>query len=418
MLIKRSLFPEIINQLTSPEIAIIVGPRQVGKTTLLLQVKEYLDQKGEKTLFLNYDLDADRPFFGSQNDLINKIKLNFGEKRGFVFLDEIQRKENAGLFLKGLYDLRTPYKFIVTGSGSLELKEKIHESLAGRKRLFNLDPVSFWEFLNFRTDYQYEGREREFLQVEKMQSENILSEYLMFGGYPKVILASSLVEKQAAISDIFQSFLEKDIAILLRVEKTEDLSKLIHLVAFQQGQLINFSELSRSVGISQPTVKQFLWYLEKTFIFQRVFPFSRKRKEIVKSPTIYFKDLGLSNFLKNQFGAPLNQVNTAGLTFQNLIFQLLEMERIPNQSFLNYWRSKDKAEVDFILDRGDKPLPIEVKFAKLSKPEIPLGLVSFIKKYQPPLALLLNLNFEAQKTLGQTKVLFLPFYELGEMLRQ
>lgn len=124
----------------------VVGARQVGKTTLLLYVRDQLQAQGKKTLFLNLDFESDYFYLESQERLLQKIKLEFGNDGGFVFLDEIQRKENAGLFLKSLYDMDVPYKFIVSGSGSMELEEKIHESLAGRKRLFELSTISLWEF--------------------------------------------------------------------------------------------------------------------------------------------------------------------------------------------------------------------------------------------------------------------------------
>ena len=125
-MISRKLGNELVDHLEKKEISLIVGPRQAGKTTLMLWLQEQLRTKGEQTLFLNLDVEQHKPYFESQQSLISKIKLELGEQNGVVFIDEIQRKENAGLFLKGLYDLRLFYKFIVSGSGSLELKEKIH----------------------------------------------------------------------------------------------------------------------------------------------------------------------------------------------------------------------------------------------------------------------------------------------------
>ncbi|MBW2662531.1 MAG: AAA family ATPase, partial [Deltaproteobacteria bacterium] len=131
-MIERKLFSALVKHLPKKEFSIITGPRQSGKTTLMEMLQERLVQKGEKTLYLNLDIEWDRPHFESQQALINKVELELGKKKGFVFIDEIQRKENAGLFLKGLYDLKLPYKFIISGSGSLELKKQIHESLIGR----------------------------------------------------------------------------------------------------------------------------------------------------------------------------------------------------------------------------------------------------------------------------------------------
>src|SRR3989344_8832417 len=146
MRIKRRLFEDLKSHLTSKEISIIVGPRQAGKTTLMKELLGQVGQTGGKTIFLNLDYEADKAYVETQDTLINKLRLEFGGDFGYVFIDEIQRKKNAGLFLKGIYDLDLPYKLIVSGSGSLELKESIHESLAGRKRIFALPTVDFFEF--------------------------------------------------------------------------------------------------------------------------------------------------------------------------------------------------------------------------------------------------------------------------------
>ena len=174
MKIKRNLLKQLKDHLVKKEISLIVGPRQAGKTTLMLFLKDYLEKRGEKTVFLNLDIERERQFFNSQEDLINKIKLEVGKSKAYVFIDEIQRKENAGLFLKGIYDMGLPYKFIVSGSGSLELKEKIHESLAGRKRVFELNTISFDEFVNFKTGYRYEESLADFFNVEKIKAANFL----------------------------------------------------------------------------------------------------------------------------------------------------------------------------------------------------------------------------------------------------
>jgi len=199
VIIKRHLFKELVQHLFKKEISLIIGPRQAGKTTLMLLLEKELQKEGERTLFLNLDSEQDQQFFSSQQMLIRKIKLEIGIKKGYVFIDEIQRKENAGLFLKGIYDMSLPYKFIVSGSGSLELKEKIHESLVGRKRIFELAPVSFEEFVNFKTDYRYQGKIKDYFEIEKEATENFLKEYLNFGGYPRVVLEEEKDEKRKII---------------------------------------------------------------------------------------------------------------------------------------------------------------------------------------------------------------------------
>lgn len=390
----------------------IVGPRQAGKTTLMLLLKEKLDKKGEKTLFLSLDIESQKHFFESQNALLKKIELEFGKNRGYVFIDEIQRKENAGLFLKGIYDLNMPYKFIVSGSGSMELKEKIHESLMGRKRVFELTPISFKEFVNHRTGYRYADKLGSFFDVEKDKTEDLLFEYLNFGGYPRIILAQTLEEKKRIMDEILRSYLEKDISYLLKIERIDAFGSLIKLLANQMGGLINYSELSSTLGIALPTVKNYFWYAEKTFVIQRLTPFFRNvRKEITRSPVVYFYDLGLRNYVLGNFGS-IDRTSEPGFLFENLIFNILKERFYLSGGSLHFWRTKDGAEVDFVVNFGKEALPIEAKFRELKRPEVPKSMKSFIEKYQPKEAWIVNPNFKARVQLGDTKVEFMPFYEL------
>lgn len=412
VLIKRDLLKELKDHLPRREMSLIIGPRQVGKTTLMLLLKDYLEDKGEKTTFLSLDFERDKQFFSSQIALIKKLELELGKEEGYVFIDEIQRKENAGVFLKGLYDLNLPYKFIVSGSGSLELKEKIHESLVGRKRFFELNPVSFEEFVNFKTGYRYEKKLNEFFEVEQEKTESLLLEYLNFGGYPRVILEETLEEKRKNIDEILHSYLEKDISYLLRVERVDAFSSLIKILASQIGQLVNYSEICLTAGISMQTLKNYLWYAEKTFIVQRLTPYFRNpRKEIIKSPVVYFYDLGLRNYALGLFGN-LSMLPELGLVFENLVFNILRDKLRFSGASLHFWRTKDKAEVDFVVNFGKSILPIEVKYKSFIKPKISRSLRSFIKRYSPKRAMVINRNFKEKLMVGQTEVIFLPFWEL------
>jgi len=408
-MIKRKLFDELVKHLSKKEISFIVGPRQAGKTTLMLMLKDYLEKRDERVLFLNLDIEQDKEYFTSQRKLINKVELELGKQGGHVFIDEIQRKEDAGLFLKGIYDMGLPYKFVVSGSGSVELKEKVHESLVGRKRVFELSTLSFMEFVHFRTGYQYEDRITDFFSVEGEKVEDLVNEYLGFGGYPRVVLESELAEKQKLINEIYQSYIERDIAYLLKVHKTEAFSNLVKILAAQSGKIVNFSELSSTLGIASPTLKEYVWYLEKTFIVQRVSPFFRNiRKEITKAPTFYFYDLGLRNFALGQFGSHFDK----GFVFQNFIFRLLKEEVEGSAAKIGFWRTKDKAEVDFVVDFGAFQLPIEVKY-RLSKPGMTRALRGFIERYEPKKAIIVNMSLDATINLGSTKVRMMPFYRLS-----
>jgi len=411
-MIKRNLFEDLKNHCAQKEISLLVGPRQAGKTTLMLMLRDYLVAQGSNTLFLSLDFDSDLPFFTSQRHLVNKIQLEIGKNKGYVFIDEIQRRDDAGLFLKGLYDLNLPYKFIVSGSGSIELKEKIHESLVGRKRIFELNTVSFKEFVNYKTGYRYEDSLGLFFELEKESTRQFLIEYLNFGGYPRLLLAEEQKEKIRIIDEIYRSYLERDISYLLRVEKTEAFSNLIKVLAAQIGRLVNYSELSSTLGIALQTIKKYLWYAEKTFIMQRITPFFRNtRKEITKSPVAYFYDVGLRNYALGLYGNLITPSET-GFVFQNFIFNLMKEKVLFSPAEIHFWRTKDKAEVDFVITLGQRMLPVEVKFKKLKKPEIGRSLRSFISRYQPEMAWVINTELKKKIKLEKTEISFLPFWDI------
>ncbi len=412
-MIKRKMFKELVDHLPKKEMSLIIGPRQAGKTTLMEMLKAHLDKRGERTLFLNLDIEWDRPHFESQAALLKKIELELGQQQhGYVFIDEIQRKEDASLFLKGLFDLKLPYKFILSGSGSLELKQKIHESLVGRKRLFELSTITFEEFVNHRTDYRYEQKLADFLAIEKDRTQQLLSEYMHFGGYPRIVMAAEQRQKRQLIDEILRSVLEKDIAYLLKLDKPEVFSALIKILAGQVGQLVNYSEMASTLNVSFATVKKYLWYAQKIFLVELITPYARNiRKEISKSPVPYFWDLGFRNYSLGLF-EHLESPVEKGFVFENLVFLLLKEKIRFTAARLNYWRTKDKAEVDFVIEAGKKRMPVEVKYKALKGDKVPVSLRSFIDRYNPEHAYIVNLDLSKTLRINKTTLVFLPFYEL------
>ena len=410
--IQRQVFNKLKDHLQEKEMTLLIGPRQAGKTTLMEKLKDYLDGQDKKTIYFNLDFEEQKTYFRRQIDLINYLDLQFGKKEAYVFIDEAQRLPNAGLFLKGLYDRNLPYKYLVSGSGSLELKEKIHESLAGRKRIFEISPITFFEFLNFKTNYQFEKKLEKFFLFDKVLPQSIFEEYLKFGGYPKVVLNEQLADKKAVIREIYQSYLEKDIQTLINLDKKEAFIKLTGIVSSQAGQLVNYAELSRSVGIDFETVKKYLWYLEKTFIIEKVSPFyTNVRKELSKMPVYYFTDLGLRHFVLNQW-TDLPGKTQNGFLFQNFIFLLLKQSKQFAGRKINFWRTKDNAEVDFIITSGVERIPVEVKETELKDIAVSRSFKNFILKYQPKKAYLINKTLNKEIKLHHTKVTAIPYWRL------
>lgn len=412
MMIKRHLFEVLKAHLDKKEISLIVGPRQAGKTTLMMLLNEHVLSLGKRTVSFNLDIESDQQFFESQENLLRKITLELGAGGGIVFIDEVQRKENAGLFLKGLYDMNLPYKFIVSGSGSLELKEKIHESLAGRKRIFELGTLDFIEFTNHKTDYRYERNLPEFFALEPQKAQNLLDEYLVFGGYPRVVLEETVNEKRKIMAELYQSYLERDIAHLLGVQKTERFTALVRLMAAQVGQLANIAEISSTLNINAATVNNYLWYLEKTFLLHKVTPYFKNiRKELTKTPVFYFQDLGMRNYALGSFGTPPSPAE-GGFLFQNFVHNLLRKKVENSSNQVHHWRTTDKAEVDFVLDKNTEVVPIEVKYRTLPSPAATRSFQNFVSAYHPSRGYVIHMGEAMHVSINSAIILFLNWWQL------
>lgn len=412
-MIKRLILPELEKHLQSDQMTILIGPRQVGKTFLMTALRQKLTKQGKPTIWLNLDNEADFKKVNSQAELLAYINLTAGSKKTYIFIDEIQRKENAGLFLKGIFDMKIRHKFIISGSGSLELKAKIPESMAGRKRLFTIDPINFKEFINYKTHYQYESRLNDYIAIEKDAVNQLLSEYSVFGGYPRVILAPSAREKNIQMQEIYRSYVDRDIRDLLHLEKTDTLTNLLKILASQIGSLTNITELSSTISLDQKTIKKYLLYLEQTFIISKVTPFYRNiRKEITKAPLYYFTDLGLRNWLLGLFGLIDIPRLLQGHIFENVIFNLLKTQTYLTPGQIHFWRTKDQAEVDFILNAPLSPTPVEVKYQKLTHPAMSRSYQNFLSAYKPVNGYIIHLGNEMTMKKNLTRIHFLPFWKI------
>ena len=417
-MINRNILNGLLEHLLEPEITLITGPRQVGKTTLMQLMVEKLAHDGEPSLFLHLDSESDSQVMASQASLIERIKTVSDDRRVYVFIDEIQLKENAGLFMKGLYDMHLPVKFILSGSGSLELRASIQESMAGRKRVFEVMPVSFFEFADFRSNYVHSGRLDSFLMNDFPGALSLLNEYLNFGGYPRVIIAPTLHEKMDVINEIYQSYMTRDIQLLLKGHGPEIYSRMICLLAAQTGGMINLSTLSNETQAALPTIQKYLWYAERTWFLKMLPPLhGNKIKEITKSPVVYFVDHGMRNFAIRMFGNIHNH-RDHGFVFQNLVCTML-LDTLQRHIYdLHFWRTINKAEVDFVIERYENPLPVEVKYTSMKKPEISRSLRSFIDHYHPTDAWVINLSYSGKMAVNQTTVHFIPFFRIQPYLEE
>lgn len=422
-LIKRDLFKQIIGHLKEKEMTVIIGPRQAGKTTLLKQVQNYLIDKlkvnPSAVFYFNLDLARDMALFSDQKNIINFIQSRKRNKETmYLFIDEAQRINNAGIFLKGIYDMGLSVKFFLTGSSSLEIKSKIQEPLTGRKKIFYLMPLNFAEYANYKNPdiFKIIQKEKIISDYDYNEYEKLADDFVVFGGYPRVALESNVDKKIELIEELYNSYLEKDIINFMRVKNPVSFSKLVSLLAAQAGTLLNVNQLAMNTAVEVKTLNNYLNILENTFVIKLIKPFfTNAKKELVKMPKIYFIDTGLRNFSLSRFSS-LAERTDKGEVFENAVAGEL-IKTIKPPCSLHYWRSLQKAEMDFAVRKGNgEIIPLEVKAQKMSKIIISRSYRSFLSKYNPNRAILVNYSLRQKQKIGKTSLTALTIADVGKAI--
>jgi len=372
MYIKRKLEDKILKYLNSPEIIAVVGPRQCGKTTLLKKVFEDFGSSRlnsptgpKQAVFATFEDKNVLSMF--ENNLKDFTEMYVKNKK-YLFIDEFQYAKKGGEKLKYIFDLHK-IKIFISGSSSVDLTVNTLKYLVGRIFVFNLHPLDFEEFLSYK-DAAYRELFKKFnenfkslkeTEIGKELHDNFLryyEEYVIFGGYPRVVLSESPEEKKEVLKNIYNTYFLREVRDILGLIDDYKLEKLIKGLALQVGNLIEYKELSRFSEYNYPALKKYLNFLEKTFICGLIKPYFRnKRIEIVKNPKVYFFDTGLRNAVVNDF-RKLSDRGDGGCLLENALFQQL----VRNNYFCNYWRDKKGREIDFILKpEGQEELAVEVK---------------------------------------------------------
>ena len=355
--------------LETQEILIFVGPRQAGKTTILHQLEKEI--KDKPYFFLNLE---DKEIVGllnlSPKNIFQILPLDL-KKKTFIFVDEIQYLKDPTNFLKYLYDqYQEKLKLIVSGSSSFYIDRRFKDSLVGRKKIFYVYPASLKEFFRFR-GYQFDKPYSKLTLVEKDQYKKLFFEYLVYGGYPRVILAS-YEEKKEVLRDLVYSYIKKDI-YEGGVRQEDVFYRLLKILASQIGNLVNSQDLALTLGVSKTAIDNYLYLMQKSFHLCLIRPFFKNiRKELTKMPKVYFYDLGLRNFLVNNFEPFLMRVDQGAL-LENYFFRLFLEEKYPDE--IKFWRTTEGQEIDFIIDDNAYEIKINKKIFKPSKYKL------FQKKY-------------------------------------
>jgi predicted AAA+ superfamily ATPase len=375
-MVRRKKHIDIWNHIPKKEFTILIGARQIGKSTLLKQLFADLGQKGEIVYFLNLDRKDILDDLNENPENLFAICPLKEDKKIIVFIDEIQYLNDATSFLKFLFDEYSDrLKIVATGSSAFYIDKQFNDSLVGRKRIFQMGTLDFEEFLLFksREDLVLELNQLRSRKKTKSIQENLLwnymDEFMNYGGYPAVVLENNIEEKIEMLKEIRDSYIKRDV-LESGVSDQGKFYRMLLLLASQSGNLLNVNEISNTLKITNATVENYLYVLQKCFHITLVRPFYNNiRKELTKMPKVYINDLGLRNVLINYF-SPLEQRADKGAVLENLAFRVLS-ERY-DQDQIKYWRTADGNEVDFVVETSYlRGFAVEVKFneqdAKLNK---------------------------------------------------
>ena len=391
-MIVRKFLSKIVNELKSREVVFLLGTRQVGKTTLSKLIAKA--SNFEYIYFFDFEDKEYRELFNEVSvkklEQIFKLEQIDIHQKNLIIFDEIQLLTDPSNMLKLIHDHFENLKIIATGSSSLQIKEKFSDSLAGRKRVYKIEPLDFDEFLLFKKEekllrlrkmFQEEDNKLSLTSIIQSQSQRFLElfeEYLIYGGYPEVVLTNGRDEKIEKLNSIASSYIQKDIKDLANIENIDGYNKLIQYLSINIGNMINFSTISIAIGLSMPTVKKYINLLQETFIIDKLPPFFKnKNKEISKNGKIFFADIGVRNLQIKNFNS-LSYRTDVGELYENYVFNALKSSDILSQLYM--YRTQSKTEIDFIEIKELVASLYEVKSG--SNRKIPKAIVEFEKRYE------------------------------------
>lgn len=334
---------------------VVVGARQVGKTTLLNKIL-----KDKDYLFLDADDPTTRNLL--QSPTTEQIRTIIGDYK-YIFLDEAQRIPGIGLTLKIITDQFKRVQLLVSGSSSFDLGNELNEPLTGRKWEYELFPIS-WE--------EYENK------IGFIKSEQQIENRLLFGLYPEVI--NNQGNERETLKNLVNSYLYRDILAFSDIRKPEVLEKLLQALALQIGSEVNYNELSQLIGINKITVQKYIEILEKGYIVFRLNSFSRNiRNEIKQNRKIYFYDNGIRNMIIGNFN-PLDLRVDKGTLWENFLVSERRKQNLYKDTFakMYFWRTKQQQEIDFVEENNGHIKGYEFKW-KNKKIKFPQN---FIETYK------------------------------------
>ncbi len=369
-------------------IVALVGARQAGKTTFLKEQAKRLNSS-----YLLFDDPDIRNLF---EDDVKKFEVQYVDGQEISILDEVQYCEGAGQKLKYLADKGK--KMWITASSEVILGTEVLLYLVGRVSIVRLYPFSIREFLESK------GQKA----PAKQALDRNIWEHITYGGYPKAVSAEDIELKTTILRDLYDTMVLKDIARTFSIEDIRSLEEFTKYLAVNIGGLVSYERVSNDIKISFQTIKKYLTAMEKSYLIIRVPPFyTNKTKEITKQPKIYFLDTGLRNTITKTF-----DTEPGGKLFENYVLsELVKIGFSPK-----HWRTKSKAEVDFVIEKDNEIIPIEVKLSA-NPDKVETSMHSFITTYKPKRAFVVTYKGAGGiKQVDNCKVEFVNILSLRKLL--
>lgn len=446
-IIERDIQGKAIRYLQDKEILVLLGLRQTGKSTMAFQLIDYLLKEGnspDRIFYFSFDdLSLRRELSASYTSFMNIVEHYLGEeietmsKPIYLFIDEVQKLSGFVEYVKTLYDLKYPIKWILTGSASLELKAQVKESLAGRVLSLTVSPFSERETFSlsgfqppdkkglWRLFLTGGGPDRKrLMKIEaellpyKTRIQRIFEDSLVFGSLPEVILAPDAEKKRDLLKNYRETYLDRDIRSLVKEDKLWVYQRVMELLAGRIGGLLNYSNIATELEVTVDTVKRYCLLLERTFILRNLSTYSRNvRNEILKTPKVYFTDLGIRNSLLNLTSLPMiEKLGQMGMVLENMMLERMDTaikQLEAGEIRLHYWRTRTKEEVDIVVQTPEHLLPVEIKSDRRVQAKHLKGLRSFLEKEKEQFGLLVG-RYDKADILeeGKKRIYLMPYWML------
>lgn len=394
LIIRKSYHDKIENAFRFTPIVVLIGSRQVGKTSIM---KCYAPEHG--MIFMNGQDNETALLFEKSSLIEQYLRIHLNEEmNGLLLIDEFQYIHGISTILKLITDKYENLKILCSGSSSLDILQKMEESLAGRVRVIEVQSLSFSEFLLFKNPTLHQLQQSiSFSNSNALTAplDKLLSEYLIYGGFPRVVLANAPADKIELLNDIYQTYLMRDVRMFIANEHFVGFNKLIRLLSMQIGNLVNINELSKESKLSYRKCEEYVYLLQQMYIIRLIEPFhSNKRRSISKMTKVFFYDLGLRNIIYNSFNEPDYRIDN-GSIFENYV--LLELWRKRRAAgTIQFFRSQSGSEVDFVINQEGIRKAVECKYKKIENAVSMPNLTNFANEEDIADRIVVNLNLNAE----------------------